>query len=208
MLRISMNATLALGVLIVGSSARAEVPDLDLSSAVIADGGAGAVLLIHPHGVGNSFTAARLVDGSVVDATITATLRYGDSPGLPLVGYAAEDLWLETSGHTLGFLVGGTIADGPTDASGQTHWSDPLFAGGATFGETVVVMTASGALTQPGLELEFVSVDINGDVAVNLADVTFFSVGYFNQYDETVDLWYDGVNNLSDVAIFAQMYFL
>ncbi len=207
MSRILVNMTLALAVLIVGASAQAAVPNLDLSTAVIANGSAGATLLIHPHGVGNPFTHAILASGVVVDATITATLLYGDAPGSPLADYAAEDLWLETSDNTLGFLTGGTIADEPTDEFGQTHWSDPLFAGGTTFGETVVVMTASGALAQPGLDLTFISADINGDLALNLFDNTTFATAYAHQYDPIADLWYDSLNNLSDLAVFALMYF-
>jgi len=100
-------------------------------------------------------------DGTVVDATISFWLvgYYGD----PIPNYPAEDLWLVTTGGGLAFPVGGTIADGPTDSSGYTHWQEPLLAGGCSRDESVVVMVDGSPLSQAGLALAFVSADLDGD---------------------------------------------
>jgi hypothetical protein len=207
MLRVLAKMNAILVVLLVGASAPAEEPNRDLSSATIPPGSAGSILLIHPLGTGHPFQAARLAGGIIVNATITLNLVYGESPALPLADYPAEDLWLETSGGGLGFAPGGTIADAPTDGGGHTQWAEPLFAGGCTPGETVIVMAGEQPLSQPGLPLEFNSADHNGDLALDLADVTFFSIAYFGTYDPTEDLWFDGAINLADFTIFAQGYF-
>lgn len=206
MLRVLLKINVILLAFLVAAPAPAEEPNRDLSSATMPPGSAGSTLLVHPLGIGNPFQAARLADGTVVDARISLNLVYGESPGLPLADYPAEDLWLETSGGGLGFAPGGTIADAPTDAGGHTQWAEPLFAGGCTPGEIVVVMVAQLPLNQPGLPLEFNSVDHNGDLVLDLADVTFFSIAYYGPYDPTADFWFDGAVNLADVAIFAQSY--
>jgi hypothetical protein len=202
MFRNVAHVTLILAVLVVASLASAEIPDLDLSTAVVANGG--GVLFSRPDGNGYTFDQAHLGNGTVIDATITLTLV--NYLGNPLPGYAAEDLWLETSGGSLAFPAGGTIADAATNASGQTQWFNPLSAGGCTIGETVVVLVAGQPLNQAGMALEFVSPDINGDLTVNLADLSTFASGYTSAYIACADIFYDGVINLSDLSLFSQAY--
>lgn len=202
MFRNVAKVTMSLAVLVVASMASAEIPDLDLSEAEVAT--AGAVLFVRPDGNGFTFDQAHLADGTVVDATITLTLV--NYLGDPLPGYPAEDLWLETSGGSLQFPAGGTAADAATDASGQTEWFQPLQAGGCTIGETTIVQVAGQGLAGPGLDIAFVSPDINGDLIVNLADLSTFSAGYTGTYDPCADMFYDGSMNLSDLALFSQSY--
>ncbi len=61
-------------------------------------------------------------------------------------------------------------------------------------------------LNQGGLDLAFVSPDINGDLTVNLADLSSFAAGYTGTYDACADMFYDGVINLSDLSLFSQAY--
>lgn len=197
-----VNVITILAVTAAAAVAVAEIPDLDLSTADVATDN--AVLFIRPDGLGDSFTEARVGAGPAVDATITLTLV--NFLGDPLPGYPAEDLWLETDGGSLAFAAGGTAADAATDASGQTEWSMPLEAGGCTIGESVMVMVAGQALNQAALPLEFVSPDFNGDLSVNLTDLAPFSSGYTGAYDECADLFYDGIINLTDLALFAPAY--
>jgi hypothetical protein len=202
MFRNVAKVTMSLAVLVVASMASAEIPDLELSTAEVAT--AGAVLFVRPDGNGHTFNQARLANGTVVDATITLTLV--NYLGDPLPGYPAEDIWLETSGDGLVFPAGGTIADAATNASGQTEWFNPLSAGGCTIGETTVVLVAGQPLNQDGLELAFISPDIDGNLIVNLADLSTFSAAYSGAYNPCADMFYDSIVNLSDLALFSQAY--
>ncbi len=191
-------------MLLAASVAVANPPDLDNCTAVIAPGGEGSVLYNCIDGAGFPFTMAHLPDGAVVDATITLTLL--DDFGHPIPNIPAESCWLETSGGDLVFPANGTIADGPTDANGQTQWQQPLRAGGCSLGETVIVLVEGQPLNQPGLDLAFVSADINGNLVVNLADLSAFAAAYTAGYAACADLFVDGVINLSDLSVFSQVY--
>jgi hypothetical protein len=186
------------------SVAVAEIPDLDLSTATIAPAANGSVLYNRINGAGYAFTQAHLPNGSPVDATITLTLV--NYLGNPLPNHVAEDFWLETSGGSLAFPANGTIADAATNAAGQTVWQQPLVAGGCTLGETVIVMVEGQPLNQSGINLAFVSADNNGDLVVNLADLSTFASGYTGSYNGCADVFYDGVINLSDLSLFSQAY--
>ncbi len=186
------------------SVAAAILPDLDNCTAVIAPGGEGSVLYNRIDGAGFPFTMAHLPDGTVVDATITLTML--DDFGHPMPNHPAEDFCLVASGGGLAYPAGGTIADGPTDANGQTQWQQPLRAGGCSLGETVIVMVEAQPLNQPGLDLAFVSADINGNLVVNLADLSAFAAAYTAVYAACADLFVDGVMNLSDLSVFSQVY--
>ncbi|MFH1841922.1 MAG: hypothetical protein ABIF77_01845, partial [bacterium] len=111
-----------------------------------------------PDGSGNGLDEAFLWDGvpgrhpAIVDATITMTLlAYGE----PVYMYPKEDLWLESSQGSLVLCPGGSIADNYTDINGQTTFSKPLLAGGATdpdAGELTVVMINGMPCSDTGLD--------------------------------------------------------
>jgi hypothetical protein len=187
------------------SVASADIPDLDLSHASIAPAADGSVLYNRINGAGYAFTQAhKLPGGIVVDATITLTLvNYLNNP---LPNHAAEDFWLDTSASGINYPAGGTIADAATNAAGQTVWQQPLAAGGCTVTETVVVLVEGQPLNQAGINLKFVSADNNGDLVVNLADLSTFASGYTGAYNACADVFYDGVINLSDLSLFSQAY--
>jgi hypothetical protein len=48
------------------------------------------------------------------------------------------------------------------------------------------------------------SPDLNGDLAVNLTDVSHFVGSFFGTYDYASDFQWDGVINLSDIVLLAQ----
>lgn len=186
------------------SVAVAEIPDLDLSIASIAPAAEGSVLYNRLNGAGYAFTAAHMPNGDVVDATITLTLV--NYLGDPLEGHAAEDFWLETDANGLVYPANGTIADAPTNAAGITIWQQPLAAGGCTLGEGVVVMIEGQPLNHAALNLAFVSADTNGDLTVNLSDLSTFASAYTGAYNACADLFFDGGVNLSDLSLFSQAY--
>ncbi|MEN8007818.1 MAG: hypothetical protein ABFS42_12435, partial [Candidatus Krumholzibacteriota bacterium] len=143
--------------------------------------------------------------GSTIDATITLHLR--DPANNPVANYPAEDMWLESVADCHWCIrpcQGGAIADADTDANGQTTWTNPLRAGGYSQDLTVVMIAGSPLTSGPGLNIMHNSPDINGDGAVNLSDVSFFSADFFGGYSFRSDFQYDGVVNLSDVSKIAQ----
>jgi len=193
------------GILVVGfaAGALANIPDLDNSFAEV--GPAGASVWNLPNGFGRGFDQAGDGSGGTVDATITLFLR--DANDDPIVGYPFEDLWLETSGGGLVACPGGTTADLNTDDQGMTEWQNTMFAGGHSEGETVNVYVAGSPLNHPGLNVLFNSADIDGNLIVNLADLTEFAIDYDGQTGAyRSDYLYDGTINLSDVTLFAQGY--
>ena len=167
-----------------------------------------------PSGLGNPLSAAQSWDGvpgvppTEVDATIGVQIV--DGFGDPVVGFPAEKItvrsqlggWTPCTGSPL-------TADGPTDATGTTTISGVLFAGGHSEpGELLQVVVDDPLLNTTsypdglaGLEYFVNSVDLTGDLVVNLNDVSDFTGIYFGEvYDYAVDFNWDGVINLSDVA--------
>jgi hypothetical protein len=166
-------------------------------------------LFCTPDGSGGAFNEAQGLGGHAVDATITVEMYRND---LPIVGYPAEDIWLDSSlgGIALCQTVG-LIADGPTGADGITTISMPLHCGGFTdqnAGEVLRVVV--GGVPEEFLAHRILinSPDMNGDLVVNLSDTILFTSkytdSYLGGYDYAVDFKYDGVINLSDLVVYAQ----
>jgi hypothetical protein len=196
-----------LGILVVSlaSLAWAGIPDLNNSSATIDGAAAGASVFNLPNGQGYGFDEAAVPStGDVVNATITLELL--DGVGDPIETYPFEDMWLVTSGGGLVACADGTSADNSTDEFGMTEWVNPMFAGGHSEGETVTIMVAGSPLNQPGLNVIFNSADINGDLVVNLADLTPFSTDFFGAYNYRSDFVADNDINLGDVTLMARGY--
>lgn len=189
------------------ASARAGIPPLfwqEVSTAeTAAPAGTQPVLYNVPDGSGASFTQARIINGVIVNATITLHMR--DDGLNPIVGVPAVDMWLEKEivANTGNFVpcLGGTLADGPTDVDGVARWTQPLRAGGWSTSRTLVVVWGSALATNTGLVLRHNSPDLNGDLVVDLADVPLFAADFMNRSNAfRSDLHFDGVVNLSDIA--------
>ncbi len=195
-----------LGILVVGmaSLAWAGVPDLNLSTAEIQAGAAGASVFSVPNAAGNGFDEAFLFPGTVVDATISVQLI--DTNTDPIFLYPFEDLWLETSLGNLSFCSGGTVADASTDENGDTTFSNPIAGGGYTDPSTemTLVMVAGAPIAGGGVDVQFNSPDINGDLVVNLSDIVAFTQLLGGNFGDNPlfagDFNNDGVINLSDVV--------
>lgn len=197
-----------LGILVVSlaSMAWAGVPDLNLSTASIDAGAAGAAVFSIPNGQGEAFTNAFLPGGTVVDATISVTLI--DTNTDPIFLYPFEDLWLETSLGSLVYCSGGTVADQSTDEMGMTSFSNPIAGGSYTdpSSESTMVMVAGAPIAGGGVDVQFNSPDISGDLSVNLTDIVAFTVllgGDFTDHPLFAgDFNNDGTINLSDIVRF------
>lgn len=196
------------------SFATAGIPDLDDSTTTLAYGGTGTLVLFSlPNGSGDAFNAALDGLGGTADATVTVTLV--DGLGNLISDFAWEDLWLESSPATIipagdpGHMVGltpcpgqGAVADRNTDEFGQTTWTFPLFAGGASDGLTFVAV--NGDRLTNGVALSHVSVDANSDGVTDVLDVVAFAADLFSgSYQFRTDFNYDSVNDVLDVIILA-----
>ena len=141
-----------------------------------------------------------------VDATFTITIR--NEGGVPITGYPAEDIWLQTSHDgELALCAGGANPDGPTDAQGRTTFFGPFRMGGhCEVGGAVYLTVWAGTyvVLQPRLDIRLVSPDLDGDLKVDLSDVYLFASDYLSgQNPSRSDFVWDGVLNLSDLIVFA-----
>lgn len=192
----------------VASFAMAGVPDLQNSSATTYSGPAGTPVMFNiPNGAGSAFTAASTLSGTV-DATITVTLLDGGMNAV--VGFPYEDIWLESFDGAQEYAftpcVGGATADASTDANGQTTFSFPLSAGGASQANSFV-MVNGGAIDNGGLALWHFSPDINADGVVDILDLPEFAGDFFGGLNPfRSDFQYDGVVDILDVVKLAQGY--
>jgi hypothetical protein len=187
------------------SIAMANVPDLSTSTAATAyhtGGGTDALsLFVLPNGAGAPFNLARDAAGLVADGTVTLFLR--NSVGGGIENFPAEDLYLSSVDGGLIACVDGTIADAPTDVNGMTVWALPVNAGGYSQALCQVRVGGDALTSDAGMALNFVSADINGDLAVDLVDVSNFSSDFFGAYNFRSDFLGDGVLDLNDVSLMA-----
>ncbi len=198
-----VSLTIAAVLLFCGlAQAQTGCPDLSMSTVFQAYEGPMA-LLVMPDGSGPPMTEATLAGGAIIDATIYLTLYGGcDNYGVLLADFPAEDMWLESTSGSLVFCAGGSIADGPTDQDGSTTWSRPLMGGGWDYGTCRIMVTGDSSIAASPFRLQFNSPDLNGDLKVDLTDVTGFAEDFFSHtYNFRSDLAYDSVVNLSDITV-------
>ncbi len=161
-----------------------------------------SVVMVLPDGAGTPMSASRIVGGTV-DSSITLYLI--DGAGRPVANFPREDMWLISADGGVSACLGGTVADGPSNAAGEAYWTQPLHAGGASEALTVVVINGAALTSSAGLAISYNSPDINGDGVVNLTDVPLFAGDFHGgAYDFRSDFHYDGIVNLSDVVHMAQ----
>jgi len=177
------------------------VPDMNQSVAESAYTGPGSVVMLNsPNGDGATFTLARTLAGQQ-DATVTLTLK--DALGSIIANFPAEDMWLESADGSMVSCALGSIANAETDWNGQTTWVNPLLAGGWSQANTIV-MIAGATLMSGDLAISYNSVDMNGDLRVDLSDVSIFAGDFYGGYAFRADFFFDGLLNLSDIVVLAR----
>jgi hypothetical protein len=159
-----------------------------------------------PGGGGMPLDDCRTYEGAPVDATIELTIMTEEWD--PIVGWPAEDMWLQTASGGVSFCPDGNLADGPTDVYGETTFGRALAGGGASdhLGDERLLVYVNGSPLpeHPGFQIYINSADINGDLVVNLADVIVFTGHFFGSYDYAADLHWDGAIDLSDIVMLSQ----
>jgi hypothetical protein len=192
-------ACLVFTLALIAVPALANIPFPDLCVLDNAAGSDGATVYIVPGGTGADFTDARLTGGVPVDATLTLTVV--NSEGNPIAGYPAADMWLVT---TAGGLVTCGLANpgDATDANGQTSWVNTLAGGGNSLAEEAQAVIAGDPVPNTAM-VHFVSADLNGDLTVNLSDISVFTQA-LGVYNAVADFNNDQTVNLSDISLMAQ----
>lgn len=162
-----------------------------------------ASIFVLPDGSGPSLAEAMLFGGQIADASVTLNLitDYGGE----VANYPLEDIWLQSDSRSEVACTISFLADGDTDASGATAFASSLVGGGSTEGPIWVIYNGSKAMYDlyqyhPPLQLRINSADINGDLTVNLSDVTLFTTDFYGSYNYRSDFHWDGVLDLSDVV--------
>ncbi|HPD72524.1 MAG TPA: hypothetical protein PLL30_12175 [Candidatus Krumholzibacteria bacterium] len=191
-------ACLVFALILAAVPALANIPFPDLCVLDNPVGTDGATVFTLPNGAGAAFTNAKLA-GSTVDATLTLTVVNSD--GNAIADYPAEDMWLVS---TAGGLVtcGNAVADAATDVNGMTVWQQPLNGGGHSLTEDAQAIIFGDPVPNTAA-VHFVSADINGDLTVNLSDITVFTQA-LSVYNAIADFNNDGVVNLSDITLMTQ----
>jgi len=170
-----------------------------------------------PNGGGNPVTACyEFGESEPTDATITVTVIRLPADGgdpYPVPDFPLEDIWLDSMGFSLRpcyeSAFNGIHPDSNTDENGQTTFTAPFHTGGQTdlANDPLMVLIGGCPPLQDGLDIAVNTPDIDANWVVDLIDVTLFAIDILNQTgDYRSDFWWDGVINLSDLALFAQGY--
>jgi hypothetical protein len=175
------------------------IPDLDNSfwtHSLVEPAG----ILVCPAGDGTNLGSARSISGGLVDATITLTML--DYSNAPIAYFPAEDMWIEAPGMFP--CVGGSIADSETNSSGVATFSNPLMMGGTQNGDLEVFINGMAVNDGESAFHTLLSPDLSGDHHVNLTDTVMFSQAWYSSYDRSIDYFFDGVIDLSDLVLFSE----
>lgn len=191
-----------------GTDASAQDVDNSTAGFVSYEGAETLVLMVLPDGSGPSLTEARILGGGHADATIEVFVR--DWFGLPVEYFSWRDVWLSPVPD------GGTLATCPssltcqifpdpadTGPDGRLVISGTPWAGGYSEGLMQARINNTPLTSSPGLNIRYVSPDIDGNLVVNLSDAGFFANDLFGDYHFRSDFDADGDIDLSDAGFLA-----
>lgn len=173
------------------SLAMAGIPDPVLSTASSASG----TLLITPAGAGEVLG----------DKGLTISVNVKDANGDDIVGYPFQDVWVDSAAPAdIALCQGGSVADGNTNATGDTTISGAIAGGGWTQGGLQVYL-AGVALAGNALTINVNSPDITRDLVVDLGDIGDFADDFINVNPNEFrsDFVFDNVLDLADIGEFA-----
>ena len=129
---------------------------------------------------------------------------WGCEPEGPAADISLPHLIGRSSSPHLAFAASAGQVTGPTDADGMTAVILPLRGGGHGTAADFE-LTAPGVMCTHNRDTGLLvnSPDLNGDLAVDLADVVLFVQDYFGPYNYRSDLCWDGRVGLNDLAYMA-----
>lgn len=191
--RLLSLAASALMVFGAASLATAGIPDETESTASSASG----CLQVVPNGTGDTLSSKGL--------TVTVTVRDGN--GDPIAAYPFQDVGLadNAGGADITLCTSGWLSSANTNAAGVTTITGVGFAGGSTQGGMRATVAGVRIISGPALDIDVVSPDMNGDLQVQILDLsavpTGFAARFLNGvYDFQSDYTCDGTENLLDVV--------
>lgn len=124
-----------------------------------------------------------------------------------LENYPAEDIWMEPVTGDLAWCSGGNHADANTAAGGYTTFHRALQGGG--WSQAGVMILASGDMipitphsNDYVLDLRINSPDNNGDLVVDLSDISVFGQD-LTSYHFRSDFDHNGTVDLQDISLFS-----
>ncbi len=137
-----------------------------------------------------------------------------DQNGDPVTTLAPTDIWADRPGHLSPCYPIFNLADDGTDATGYTTISGTIYGGvvadatgGIDCNSTELYVYALGLVLNDNLPVcvAFDSPDLNGDLAVTIADFALFATDYncTSGCDPCHDYNEDGITNIMDFAAFA-----
>ena len=167
----------------------------------------GCCLYVCPQGDGPTLAAC----GSII------YIQAKDQTGTPIAGIPGADIWVDgcTGGLSLCGGSGSSDADSATNDNGRTTMSGGIGAGGCDIGLIVSIQgvtvkdQATNCTTNKCLVYQLSSPDINGDLIVDIIDLSLFAAGYTSPpkpYTICLDFDCSGLVDIIDFSIFAQHY--
>jgi hypothetical protein len=214
-IRISVLFPVAVFLLIAAGPVLAQnAPDAQNCTATLVTQGVPPLsMFLVPNGSGTPLSGCYDSAGRTVNAWISVTLR--DATGAPATNVPVTDVRLEYLNSPLAWCGNNwypppahapNLADFPSNAAGQTMFSLSYHGGGWVMAPTQVWVLEATGMWNPIptlLNVFYNSVDINGDLIVNLTDIGIFAGDYFLTPQYRSDFNFDGAINLTDLSIMA-----
>ena len=212
-LRPSVAIVAALALVAAGTAAGQGIPVAANCTAVLNASHPAVSMFVVPNGSGTPLNACFAQGGATATAVIQVTLV--DASGLPAVGVSNRDIRIEEVGSLMAWCPNSwypppthapNCADGPSNAAGQAQFSLAYHGGGNQFGGIQVFVREANGLFAPipgVLPVHMNSPDLNGDLINNLSDIALFAQDIGSTAYRS-DFNWDGQINLTDLVLFAQ----
>ena len=159
-----------------------------------------------PDGVNFLFDA----DGPIQDPFELTILMetWHCEPGGPAVGVQLAYIQGVSHSANLAFAEPTGHLAGPTDAAGRAEIVLPLRGGGhGTYADWELSGPDVGCCINRDTHLIINSPDINGDLAVNLGDLSLFATDFFGAYNYRSDLSWNGAIDIGDLTYMSRALF-
>lgn len=214
--RSSMFIVVTLAAAVMGANAFAGCPpDIAYSTAYLIGSAPEVSVFTVPDGTGRPLTNCFEWGGGPANVQIEVYL--GDALG-PCVGYPNRRVQINKGSPTQVWCSGSlyppashkpNCADSATSGAGFTYFSNSYHGGGHTWMTRVYVFNGIGWNYLPTVldNVHFNSADMNGDLVVDLTDVSLFVPCWYTvPIPYECDFCWDGVGDLSDVVLMAMAY--
>ena len=128
-------------------------------------------------------------------------------PGEAAAGVQMEYLQGVSHSANMAFAEPTAHLSGPTDAAGVAEIVLPLRGGGhGTYSDWGLSGPNVACCLNLDTHLRINSPDINGDLTVNVTDLSMFATDFFGAYDYRSDLHWNGAIDLGDLTYFSRAY--